>query len=123
MRSAVVLGGKTGLLGQALCVALSRRGWSVHAPARDEVDLLDRPGVEGYLARTGATALFNTVAYTKVDQAEDESQDDHGPESHKVCRRQEGEEKGHTHAAGLAPHAHGAVRSPQAGCQNPAGCL
>ncbi len=72
MKSAVVLGGKTGLLGQALCVALGRRGWTVHAPARDEVDLLDRPGVEGYLARTGATALFNTVAYTKVDQAEDE---------------------------------------------------
>jgi dTDP-4-dehydrorhamnose reductase len=72
MKSAVVLGGKTGLLGQALCVALSRRGWEVHAPGRDEVDLLDRPGVEGYIARTGATTLFNTVAYTKVDQAEDE---------------------------------------------------
>ena len=72
MRSAVVLGGKTGLLGQSLCAALARRGWTVHAPARDEVDLLDRPGVEGYLARTSATALFNTVAYTKVDQAEDE---------------------------------------------------
>lgn len=72
MKSAVVLGGKTGLLGQALCVALTRRGWEVHAPARDEVDLLDRPGVEGYIARTGATTLFNTVAYTKVDQAEDE---------------------------------------------------
>ena len=72
MKSAVVLGGKTGLLGQALCAALSRRGWEVHAPGRDEVDLLDRPGVEGYLARTSAPALFNTVAYTKVDQAEDE---------------------------------------------------
>ncbi|MDY0225931.1 MAG: dTDP-4-dehydrorhamnose reductase [Desulfomicrobium apsheronum] len=72
MKSAVVLGGKTGLLGQALCMALSRRGWTVNAPGRDELDLFERPSVEEYLARTAATVLFNTVAYTKVDQAEDE---------------------------------------------------
>ncbi|SFL52353.1 dTDP-4-dehydrorhamnose reductase [Desulfomicrobium norvegicum] len=72
MKSAVVLGGKTGLLGQALCLALSRQGWTVNAPGRDELNLFERPAVEEYLARTGATVLFNTVAYTKVDQAEDE---------------------------------------------------
>ncbi len=72
MRSAVVLGGKTGLLGQALSMAMTRRGWTVHAPGRADLDLFDRPAVEDYLARTGADILFNTVAYTKVDQAEDE---------------------------------------------------
>ncbi|WP_028576852.1 dTDP-4-dehydrorhamnose reductase [Desulfomicrobium escambiense] len=72
MRSAVVLGGKTGLLGQALSMAMTRRGWTVHAPGRSDLDLFDRPAVEDYLARTGADTLFNTVAYTKVDQAEDE---------------------------------------------------
>ena len=72
MRSAVVLGGKTGLLGQALNTALIRQGWKVHAPRRDELDLFDLPAVEECLARTGADVLFNTVAYTKVDQAEDE---------------------------------------------------
>ena len=72
MRSAVVLGGKTGLLGQALCLALSRQGWTVNAPGRDDLNLFERPAVEEYLARTKATVLFNTVAYTKVDQAEDE---------------------------------------------------
>ena len=72
MRSAVVLGGKTGLLGQALCMAMTRRGWTVHAPGRADLDLFDRPAVEDYLTRTGADILFNTVAYTKVDQAEDE---------------------------------------------------
>ena len=72
MRSAVVLGGKTGLLGQALYMAMTRRGWTVHAPGRADLDLFDRPAVEDYLARTGADILFNTVAYTKVDQAEDE---------------------------------------------------
>ena len=72
MKSAIVLGGKTGLLGQALCAAMDRRGWAVHAPGREDLDLFDRPAVEEYLARTKASVLFNTVAYTKVDQAEDE---------------------------------------------------
>ncbi len=72
MRSAVVLGGKTGLLGQALSLALARQGWAVNAPGRDELNLFERPAVEDYLARTRAEVLFNTVAYTKVDQAEDE---------------------------------------------------
>ena len=72
MRSAVVLGGKTGLLGQALCLALSRQGWTVNAPGRDDLNLFERPAVEEYLARTKATVLFNTAAYTKGDQAEDE---------------------------------------------------
>lgn len=72
MRSAVVLGGKTGLLGQALSLALTRQGWAVHAPGRDELNLFERPAVEDYIARTKAEVLFNTVAYTKVDQAEDE---------------------------------------------------
>jgi dTDP-4-dehydrorhamnose reductase len=72
MRSAVVLGGKTGLLGQALCLALSRQGWTVNAPGRGDLNLFERPAVEEYLVRTKATVLFNTVAYTKVDQAEDE---------------------------------------------------
>lgn len=72
MKSAIVLGGKTGLLGQALCAAMDRRGWAVHAPGREDLDLFDRPAVEEYLVRTKASVLFNTVAYTKVDQAEDE---------------------------------------------------
>ena len=53
-------------------MAMTRRGWTVHAPGRADLDLFDRPAVEDYLARTGADILFNTVAYTKVDQAEDE---------------------------------------------------
>lgn len=72
MISAVVLGGRTGLLGQALCTAMVRKGWTVHAPGRADLDLFDRPAVEGFLIRTGATVLFNTVAYTRVDQAEAE---------------------------------------------------
>lgn len=72
MRSAVVLGGKTGLLGQALCMALTHRGWSAQALGRADLDLFDRPAVEDFLARSDARIVFNTVAYTKVDQAEEE---------------------------------------------------
>lgn len=72
MKSAVILGGKTGLLGQALSLAMTRRGWNVHALGREDLDIFDRPAVEAFLRRTGAAVLFNTVAYTKVDQAEDE---------------------------------------------------
>lgn len=72
MKNAVVLGGRTGLLGQSLCMAMTRKGWTVHAPGREDLDLFDRPAVEDYIARAGAQVLFNTVAYTKVDQAEDE---------------------------------------------------
>jgi dTDP-4-dehydrorhamnose reductase len=53
-------------------MAMARKGWTVHAPRRADLDLFDRPAVEDYLARTGADTLFNTVAYTRVDQAEDE---------------------------------------------------
>ena len=83
MKSAIVLGGKTGLLGQALCAAMDRRGWAVHAPGREDLDLFDRPAVEEYLARTKASVLFNTVAYTKVDQAEDEPAVAHGVHVHR----------------------------------------
>lgn len=72
MRDAIVLGGRTGLLGQALCQAMTRRGWTVHTPGREELDLFDLSAVSDYIKGTGARILFNTVAYTKVDQAEDE---------------------------------------------------
>lgn len=70
--NAVVLGGKTGLLGQALSAVLASRGWTVHAPGRANLDFFDLPAVEAYITETRADVVFNTVAYTKVDQAEDE---------------------------------------------------
>lgn len=72
MKTAIVLGGKTGLLGQALASILQVRGWTVHALGRADLDIFDSPAVERFLDTTGADVLFNTVAYTKVDQAEDE---------------------------------------------------
>ena len=62
MNSAVVLGGKTGLLGQALSGLLAARGWMVHAPGRDDLDIFDREAVADYVRAAGADVLFNTVA-------------------------------------------------------------
>lgn len=50
-------------------------GWSVHTPKRTDLDLLSRTQVEAYLSSTRASVLINTVAYTKVDQAEDEPEE------------------------------------------------
>lgn len=72
MNTAIVLGGKTGLLGQALSAALRNQGWQVHALGRGDVDIFALPALEHFLEKTRAQVLFNTVAYTQVDQAEDE---------------------------------------------------
>lgn len=72
MNRAVVLGGKTGLLGQALSALLISRGWTVHSPGRDDLNIFDREAVADYVRAADAQALFNTVAYTRVDAAEDE---------------------------------------------------
>jgi len=72
MKTAIVLGGATGLLGQALKSALMERGWKVITPTRQDLDLFDLQAVEDCIRTNKADVLFNTVAYTKVDQAEDE---------------------------------------------------
>jgi dTDP-4-dehydrorhamnose reductase len=69
---AIVLGGKTGLLGRPLAEALTRAGFTVWATTRSELDPCDRAAVAKGLADFGASHLFNTVAYTAVDKAEDE---------------------------------------------------
>jgi dTDP-4-dehydrorhamnose reductase len=69
---ALVLGGKTGLLGQTLAATLSSEGWDVHCPSRGEVDLFSQAAVTSYLERMGIAFLFNTVGYTQVDRAEEE---------------------------------------------------
>jgi dTDP-4-dehydrorhamnose reductase len=69
---AIVLGGKTGLLGRPLTDALARAGFTVWATTRNELDPGDAAAVAKGLADFSASHLFNTVAYTAVDKAEDE---------------------------------------------------
>lgn len=71
-RKALVFGGATGLLGQSLCDALRAEDVETIAATRDMADLLDPGSVRELLARHEPDLVLNTVAYTQVDQAEDE---------------------------------------------------
>lgn len=69
-RRAVVLGGKTGMLGTALVAALRGSGWEVTASGRDDVDVTDSDRLGEYLEDIRPTHVLNAVAYTRVDDAE-----------------------------------------------------
>jgi dTDP-4-dehydrorhamnose reductase len=69
---AIVLGGATGLLGQALVKALRKAGWDTMAQGRQDVDILDQKELARYLEEIKPEYVFNAAGYTKVDQAEDE---------------------------------------------------
>lgn len=74
-KKALVLGGKTGLVGQALAEALEQAGWEVHSLGREELDYehTDAAAIlEGILDRLEPAYLFNAVAFTNVDAAEDD---------------------------------------------------
>ncbi|MEG2173610.1 MAG: dTDP-4-dehydrorhamnose reductase [Desulfovibrionaceae bacterium] len=68
--TALVLGGQTGLLGQALVRTLNKHGFSVHTLGRADGDLQDRDFLSSQLAKIAPDFLFNTIAYTQVDKAE-----------------------------------------------------
>lgn len=74
-RRAIVLGGKTGLLGRPLAAALAKAGFAVWATTRSELDPLDPAAVDRALDSFAASHVFNTVAYTAVDKAEDEPEE------------------------------------------------
>lgn len=71
MPKALVLGGATGLLGQALMSVLAERGWETQSLGREDGNLLDYAFIKEQLANAGADAIFNTIAWTQVDDAED----------------------------------------------------
>ena len=75
MAKALVLGGATGLLGLALTRVLTERGWQVETLGRADGNLLEMPFLEERLAKADADAVFNAVAWTQVDDAEDHPED------------------------------------------------
>ena len=75
MARALVLGGVTGLLGQALTRVLTERGWQVETLSRTDGNLLEMSFLEDRLAGADADAVFNAVAWTQVDDAEDHAED------------------------------------------------
>lgn len=71
-RKALVLGGKTGLLGRALATALEAAGWDVAVTGRPESWAFDTESMCEFIAETTPDVVFNTWAYTQVDKAEEE---------------------------------------------------
>jgi dTDP-4-dehydrorhamnose reductase len=73
-KNALVLGGRTGLLGQSLVRSLERAGWRVKAVGRQDFDPFDTDALAKAIEVGHHSHVFNAIAYTKVDQAEDEPQ-------------------------------------------------
>ncbi|XPV77268.1 MAG: dTDP-4-dehydrorhamnose reductase [Desulfovibrio sp.] len=67
-----ILGGRTGLLGMALTEAAKKSGYNVLPLGRADFDPSDRTAFKNFLQTAKPDAVFNTVAYTAVDVAEDE---------------------------------------------------
>lgn len=73
-KRALVLGGKTGLLGQALTKVLKQAEWEVFAPLRGEIDIFSEQELSSFLEKNNISYIFNTIAYTQVEKAEEEQE-------------------------------------------------
>ena len=68
----LIAGGRTGLLGQALVHVMQGEGLKALAPGRNELDLFDARQVEDTIRKNNIDLVANAVAYTGVDQAEED---------------------------------------------------
>ncbi|MDR0815823.1 MAG: dTDP-4-dehydrorhamnose reductase [Desulfovibrio sp.] len=75
MPKALVLGGATGLVGQALTCVLAKRGWQVETLGRANGNPLDMAFLKERLTRVNADTVFNATAWTRVDEAEDHAEE------------------------------------------------
>lgn len=71
-KRALVLGGATGMLGQALVRVLDKAGWDVVSHSRNDVDVTQHSVLDEYIASKNPDVVYNAIAYTAVDLAEDE---------------------------------------------------
>ena len=71
MPRALVLGGETGLLGQEIVKRLHEKEWFVETLGRKDGDMQDEGFVTQKIDTTGPDVVFNTIAWTQVDDAED----------------------------------------------------
>jgi len=69
---ALVLGGQRGLLGQALVCTLKNNEYTVYTLDREDGDILDIAFLSKKIEEFNPNYIYNAIAYTKVDQAEDD---------------------------------------------------
>ncbi len=70
-KRALIFGGRTGLVGQALSRILTAHGWYIIPIGRQDGDLLSVSFIENCIEKYKPSQIFNTVAWTQVDDAED----------------------------------------------------
>ncbi|SBW11118.1 dTDP-4-dehydrorhamnose reductase [uncultured delta proteobacterium] len=70
----MILGGATGLLGQAMVQTASLAGYPVIASARGDFDPLNTASIAAYIDSHTPDIVCNTIAYTQVDKAEEEEE-------------------------------------------------
>ena len=78
LQKALVLGGATGLVGQALSEVLHASGWEVTTAGRPDLDLKAPHAaatLESMMDSVEPHWVFNAMAYTQVDKAEDEPEE------------------------------------------------
>ncbi|MCC8193962.1 MAG: dTDP-4-dehydrorhamnose reductase [Deltaproteobacteria bacterium] len=71
----MILGGVSGLLGQALVRTAALGGYPVIASARNDFDPMDADSVAAFVDAHVPDIICNTIAYTQVDKAEDEEEE------------------------------------------------
>ncbi|MDP3428004.1 MAG: dTDP-4-dehydrorhamnose reductase [Humidesulfovibrio sp.] len=84
-KKALVLGGKGGLLGRAVAVALTKAGVATLAVSGADVDYFDLDALDDFLDAqehegdgpdtVAVDCIINAVAYTQVDKAEDQPEE------------------------------------------------
>lgn len=73
-KTIAIIGGKTGLLGQALTSAFKAAGARPIALSSKDCDILEPITIQKMLERRDPDLLINAAAYTQVDLAEDEEE-------------------------------------------------
>ncbi len=73
-RAVLVLGGATGLLGQALVQKAQAAGYAVTATNRQDLDLGDSTALADLIDSVNPAIVFNTIAYTLVEMAEEQEE-------------------------------------------------
>lgn len=71
MPKALVLGGKTGLLGQTLVAELKNKKWKTAALGREDGPVDDPAFLKDKIKNFNPDVIFNTIAFTQVDNAEE----------------------------------------------------
>lgn len=71
MTKALILGGATGLLGQALVNETRKRNWETFSLGRKDGDVTDINFLSARLEEIDPDLVFNAIAWTAVDDAED----------------------------------------------------